>query len=104
MNPEQTPEGAVGPQGLAALIRGLSELAAFVADHPELSLPDVEAVGRPCGELFSHDMRDVEAAAGALGVTPAFAPDGAYVATGRFGPVRLRYVARPTPYGSGESR
>jgi hypothetical protein len=34
---------AVSPER-AAVIRGLFELAAFVADHPELPVPDVDAM------------------------------------------------------------
>ncbi|WP_343973808.1 hypothetical protein [Kribbella koreensis] len=85
----------------AELIRGLFELAAFVADHPELSLPFVSAVGLPIGESFSEEMREVEAAALALGVSAAFQPGGGYSAARRVGGprVELRFTARPIPTG-----
>ncbi|TCO33014.1 hypothetical protein EV652_10313 [Kribbella steppae] len=88
------------PPQRAALIRSLFEFAAFVADHPELPLPTVNALMIPGGERFSEGMREVEATATALGVTPALAADGAYVASRRIGLVWVRCVVRPTPYGT----
>jgi len=89
----------VSPQR-AALIRGLFELAAFVADHPELPLPFVEAVAFPIDESFSRDMRVIEAVAEALGVSAALVEGRGYSAQRKFGPcVSARWVAYPTPYG-----
>ncbi|GAA1531186.1 hypothetical protein GCM10009741_36630 [Kribbella lupini] len=85
----------------AAVIRGLFELAAFVADHPQLGLPFVEAAWLVCEESFSADMRIVEAAGEALGVMPALAPGAGYSVRTRFASPRVsvRFTAHPTPTG-----
>jgi hypothetical protein len=91
------------PRERAELIRGLFELAAFVADHPEFPLPFVSAVMLPFEEGFQREIAVVGAVAEALGVASGFAPDAAYVAERRFGPrAYLRCTARPVPYGVAE--
>lgn len=88
----------------AGLIRGLFELAAFVADHPEFPMPFVSAVMLPFEDGFQREIAVVGEVAEALGVSSAFAPDAAYVAEGRFGPrVRLRCTVRPMPSGVDEA-
>jgi hypothetical protein len=87
------------PRERAELIRGLFELAAFVADHPEFPLPFVSAVMLPFEDGFQQEIAVVGEVAEALGVASAFAPDAAYVAERRFGPrVHVRCTARPVPY------
>lgn len=59
----------------AELIRGLFELAAFVADHPELSVPDVKArfyapFGGALADQFERELALVEQLADVLGVGP----------------------------------
>ena len=91
------------PAPRAALIRGLFELAAFVADHPELPMPWVSGVMIPCEDGFQRDVQVVGDVAKALGVPAGFGPDGAYVAERKFGPmVRVRCVVRPIPCGVDE--
>ncbi|WP_460660864.1 hypothetical protein [Kribbella swartbergensis] len=88
------------PRDRAELIRGLFELAAWVADHPDLPMPWVSAVMIPCESGFERDVRVVGDVAEALGVVSAFAADGAYVAQGRFGPmVHVKCIVRPVPHG-----
>ncbi|WP_041289260.1 hypothetical protein [Kribbella flavida] len=82
------------PADRAALIRGLFELAAFVADHPELPLPKVQADIWPRGEDFVAEVDEVNDVAAALGVTAGFACGGAhYRAVRRFGGVEVQSVA-----------
>jgi hypothetical protein len=82
------------PAERAALIRGLFELAAFVADHPELPLPIVEANIFLSGEDYVADVDQVNDVAAALGVTAGFSGSGAnYRALRRFGPVVVKSVA-----------
>ncbi|WP_406051315.1 hypothetical protein [Kribbella sp. NBC_00889] len=89
------------PRRRAELIRGLFEVAAWVADHPELPMPWVSAVMIPCETSFQRDIRVVGDVAEALGVASAFAADGAYVAQRRFGPVQVKCIVRPVPHGVG---
>jgi len=82
----------VSPQR-AALIRGLFELAAFVADHPEVPLPDVRVNIFPGGEDYVADVAIVNDVAESLGVTAGFGAFGHYRAVRRFGPVEVQSVA-----------
>jgi hypothetical protein len=68
-------------------------------------LPFVEAVWLPCEESFSADMRVVEAAGEALGVTPALAPGAGYSVRTKFASpmVNVRFTAHPIATG-GEGR
>ncbi|WP_460652325.1 hypothetical protein [Kribbella endophytica] len=82
------------PRGRAELIRGLFELAAFVADHPELPLPKVQADIWPRGDDYVAEVDQVNDVAAALGVTAGFASGGAhYRAARRFGAVEVQSVA-----------
>lgn len=82
------------PAERAALIRGLFELAAFVADHPELPLPVVQANVWPLGDDYVAQVDQVNDVAEALGVTAAFMAGGAhYRAARRFGCVEVQCVA-----------
>ncbi|MEU0093879.1 hypothetical protein [Kribbella sp. NPDC006257] len=77
----------------AALIRGLFELAAFVADHPEVPLPDVRVNIFPSGDDYAADVEIVNEIAGSLGVTAGITGFGHYRAVRRFGPVEVQSVA-----------
>ena len=80
----------------AALIRGLFELAAWVADHPELPLPNVHASVYTGSDGWESQCRVVDAVAAALGPTAAPTPGRAgtrYGVEAMFGPVRLFSVA-----------
>jgi hypothetical protein len=82
------------PAERAALIRGLFELAAFVADHPELPLPKVQADIWPRGEDYVAEVDEVNDVAAALGVTAGFVFGGAhYRVVRRFGGVEVQSVA-----------
>ena len=87
------------------VVRGLLELAAFVAEHPELGSPFVEAVWLPCEETFGADMRVIEAAGEVLGVTPALSPGAGYSVRTTFVSAKVagRFTAMPIPTG-GERR
>ena len=79
----------------AALIRGLFELAAWVADHPELPLPRVEAWAVPGHGVFADECAVVDEVAAELGVTAGLRANSEhYVAEARFGPVRVACAAR----------
>ncbi|WP_328321820.1 hypothetical protein OHA70_25425 [Kribbella sp. NBC_00382] len=81
------------PAERAALIRGLFELAAFVADHPEVPLPRVEAFVVPgCGDYVA-DVDLVNEVAEALGVTAGFGTGAHYSAKRQFGPVKFTSAA-----------
>jgi hypothetical protein len=85
------------PRERAELIRGLFELAAFVADHPELPLPDVNAGIFPREESFSDEVAGVDRVAEALGVTAGLRANGGQYYAGRsFGTVRV-YAMTSTP-------
>ncbi|WP_433019954.1 hypothetical protein [Kribbella sp. CA-294648] len=85
------------PAERAALIRGLFELAAFVADHPELPLPSVDAGMFPREASFSDEVAVVDRVAAGLGVTAGLrAGGGQYTAAKSFGPVRV-YAMTSTP-------
>ncbi|MEU4390188.1 hypothetical protein [Kribbella sp. NPDC023855] len=86
------------PAERAALIRGLFELAAFVADHPELPVPDVKArffgpFGRDDAETFVSARVVVDALAELLGVDQTEAVDGEIEAKGRMGAVEVLAIA-----------
>jgi len=78
------------PAEHAALIRGLFELAAFVADHPELPAPDVDAGFYSGGGDWQSKRVVVDRVAAALGEPAADDPRrGSYGVRKLFGPVRL---------------
>ncbi|MDX2971093.1 hypothetical protein [Kribbella solani] len=73
----------------AELIRGLFELAAWVADHPEFEVPDVRAVVWPAHrDEFSVACSEVDRVAEALGVEP-WLRNGQYYTTAAFGPIEI---------------
>ncbi|GAA0609890.1 hypothetical protein HPO96_29360 [Kribbella sandramycini] len=89
----------------AAVIRGLFELAAFVADHPGLPLPFVSAVMVPPALGLQREIGVVGEVARVLGVTPATTPDGACVAQRRFGrAVQVKCLVRPVVVAAGVVR
>lgn len=85
----------------AELIRGLYQLAAWVADHPDLPLPKVRAtVVPPNAWRYDEDPRFedqcglVDRVADALGVPAKFnAARTHYAADGGFGPVEMSSTA-----------
>jgi hypothetical protein len=82
------------PRERAELIRGLFELAAFVADHPELPLPFVTAGVYPNAESFEDEAVTVDLVAEALGVVADMnVSRGHYAAMKNFGPVRVTAMA-----------
>ena len=83
------------PAGRAALIRGLFELAAWVADHPGMPLPRVWARMVPVHGVFADECAVVDEVAAELGVTAERrAYGGHYVVEARFGPVVVACAAR----------
>jgi hypothetical protein len=85
------------PNERAELIRGLFELAAFVADHPELPLPYLDGGIFPSGEDFAAEAAEVDRIAAMFGSAPEFrAGGGHYRAERMFGPVRV-YALATTP-------
>jgi len=75
------------------LIRGLFELAAWVADHPELPVPDVRAVVWPTRrEEFPAACDEVDRVAAAFGVEPKLSC-GQYTMEAGFGPVDVASFA-----------
>jgi hypothetical protein len=85
------------PADRAELIRGLVELAAFVADHPELPLPHLDGGIDPRGEDFAAEAAEVDRIAATLGSTAKFRAGGGHYHTERmFGPVRV-YALATTP-------
>ncbi len=83
------------PADRAALIRGLFELAAWVADHPGLPLPRVQARLVPGHGVFTDECAVVDEVAADLGVAAGVrAYGGHYVAEARFGPVVVACAAR----------
>jgi hypothetical protein len=85
------------PTERAAFIRGLFELAAFVADHPELPLPYLDGGIFPRGEDFAAEAAEVDRIADIFGSAPMFrAGGGHYLAERMFGPVRV-YALATTP-------
>ena len=77
----------------AELIRGLFELAAWVADHPELPVPDVRAVVWPARrDEFSAACSGVDRVAVAFGVEPKLS-NGQYAMDAGFGPVEVASFA-----------
>lgn len=84
------------PRERAELISGLYELAAWVADHPELPVPRVEAriyTGDPAS-AWEPRAALVELAAASLDVEPQWrAGGGHYTAEGSFGPVAFSATA-----------
>jgi hypothetical protein len=88
--------------GRAALIRGLFELAAWVADHPGLPLPQVLARMVPGHGVFTDECAVVDEVAAELGVTAGLrAYGGHYVAEARFGPVVVTCAARAGEHRAG---
>lgn len=82
------------PADRAALIRGLFELAAFVADHPEVPLPFVTAGLYPRQGSFDDQVAAVDQVADALGVTAGLSASGGhYTARKGFGPVEVTAMA-----------
>jgi hypothetical protein len=80
------------PRERAALIRGLFELAAWVADHPELPLPTVNGLVYTGSGEWDAKCRVVDAVAAALGAQAAPSTGRAgtrYQVEVMFGPVRL---------------
>jgi hypothetical protein len=83
------------PAGRAALIRGLFELAAWVADHPGLPLPHVQARMVPGHGVCADECAVVDEVAAELGVTAGLRANREhYVAEARFGPVVVTCAAR----------
>jgi hypothetical protein len=78
------------PSEHAAVIRGLFELAAFVADHPELPVPAVRVVFWPPSrnEDFEAACREVDQVGAVLGIEPQL-NNGHYAVTTGFGPVEV---------------
>jgi len=82
------------PRERAELIRGLFELAAWVAVHPELPLPQVTACVPTRYDGWDAERALVDEVAPALGVAPGFtAGGGHYHAEAFFGPVRVYCLA-----------
>jgi hypothetical protein len=76
------------------LIRGLFELAAWVADHPDLPLPDVTAHVPTRHDGWDAERTLVDQVAPALEVEPEFDQDGAHYRAERFfGSVRVYCLA-----------
>ncbi|TCN36862.1 hypothetical protein EV644_11226 [Kribbella orskensis] len=85
------------PRERAELIRGLFELAAFVADHPEVPVPAVTACVPTRYDGWDAERSLVDDVADALGVEAEFrAGGGHYEAERLFGPVRA-YCLSITP-------
>ena len=85
------------PRERAELIRGLFELAAWVADHPEFPLPAVDAGMFPRRESLADEFEVVDRVAAALEVAAEFSSGGGhYRAERMFGPVRV-YCLASTP-------
>ncbi|WP_329481586.1 hypothetical protein OG555_05485 [Kribbella sp. NBC_01484] len=82
------------PRERAELIRGLFELAAWVADHPELPVPAVRAVVWPSSRNtdFSAACSEVDQVGAALGVQPELR-GGHYDVSTEFGPVEITSFA-----------
>lgn len=88
------------PRERAELIRGLFELAAWVADHTEFPLPRVQARVFPMdslvdGATFTELSAVVDRVADALGVTAELSRGGHYLAEAQFGCVEVSSFAIP---------
>lgn len=82
------------PRERAGLIRGLFELAAWVADHPELPVPDVQAAIFPRRDGWEAERGLVDRVAEALGSTAEDRPAaGFYETTRLMGSVRVHCTA-----------
>ncbi|MGY4772880.1 hypothetical protein ACXC9Q_38750 (plasmid) [Kribbella sp. CWNU-51] len=87
------------PREHAELIRGLFELAAFVADHPELPVPNVHGRFYLPWELrrqgwYGAERDLVDELAAALGVVPEDDRDSGHYSAERYmGPIRVVSVA-----------
>lgn len=82
------------PAERAELIRGLFELAAFVADHPDLPLPGVQAAFYTGRDSWLAQRAVVDRVAVALGRDAADEPEnGRYTVEAGFGPVRVYSTA-----------
>jgi hypothetical protein len=78
----------------AELIRGLFELAAWVADHPELPLPDVHAAIYPRRGRWDDERALVDRVAAGLGSVPEDRPAvGFYEVERLMGSVRVYCTA-----------
>lgn len=87
------------PADRAALIRGLFELAAWVADHPGLPVPCVQARVVPRHGVFADECATVDEVAAQLGVTARLRAHGEhYVAAAGFGPVVVTCAARASEH------
>jgi len=85
------------PRERAELIRGLFELAAFVADHPELPVPGVQASVYTGTGGWQAECGVVDQVAAALGESAVDRPDrGLYQVEAYFGSVRVCSVAFTT--------
>jgi hypothetical protein len=82
------------PSQHAAVIRGLFELAAFVADHPELPVPAVRVVFWPSSrhEDFEAACREIDQVGAVLGAELKL-NNGHYAVTTGFGPVEVTSFA-----------
>jgi hypothetical protein len=81
------------PSERAELIRGLFQLAAWVADHPELPVPAVRAVIWPVRrDEFSSACGEVDRVAAAFDVEPKLS-NGQYAMEAGFGPVDVGSLA-----------
>jgi hypothetical protein len=87
------------PAERAAFIRGLFELAAWVADHPEVPLPYVTGhVPTPLND-WDAERAFVDRVAPAFGAEPELNQDGSHYRTDRmFGPVEITCVAIDPDY------
>jgi hypothetical protein len=84
------------PADRAGLVRGLFELAAWVADHPEVPVPNVTASVYTGRDGWESQCRVVDQVAAALGLLAAPQPGRAgtrYQVETRFGPIRVYSTA-----------
>jgi hypothetical protein len=85
------------PRERAELIRGLFELAAFVADHPEVPVPGVQASVYTGTGGWRAKCAVVDQLADAIGMSAVDDPEkGLYQVETRFGSVRLYSTAFTT--------
>lgn len=83
----------------AALIRGLYELAAWVAENPDVALPEVSAHVPARGDDWESECAEVGRAGASLGVAPVSRLAGQfYLVDARFGPVEVKSVAIRADY------
>ena len=77
----------------AELLRGLAELAEFLAAHPQVPVDQIRAGYCAYGGDDVAQMADVDAVCAELGVTAALNDAGQYVAERYFGPVKFDVFA-----------